>query len=221
MIASQFITVLVVCLFLSVGLLLYVFYRRPDVMGAAAPGYVPAGKLDAAYPRFILREMPTVLSGLAIAGFFAVAQGSMDSAINAMASSAVADLYFPLRRRLGSPVDEARPSRGTAAGGRDRRRGPVAVRRRLREFLYDPRAEHAAGIRPGHHELHALRDARRVPDGPVHPPGERCQRRVAAGRRGDHDRAAAAGRPAGVDGQAVRTTRRSSRGPGGCRSGPP
>jgi solute:Na+ symporter, SSS family len=110
-IASQFITVLVVCLFLSVGLLLYVFYRRPDLMGAAAPGYVPAGKLDAAYPRFILREMPTVVSGLAIAGFFAVAQGSMDSAINAMASSAVADLYYPLRRHLGRPVDETRPSR--------------------------------------------------------------------------------------------------------------
>lgn len=109
-IASQFITVAVVALFLLVGLLLYVFYKRPDVMGAAAPGYSPAGKLEPAYPQFILREMPTGLAGLAVAGFFAVAQGSMDSAINAMASSVVADLYFPLRRRLGRPADAAMPT---------------------------------------------------------------------------------------------------------------
>ncbi|MDB5298654.1 MAG: sglT 1, partial [Phycisphaerales bacterium] len=50
-------------------------------------------------------------SGLAIVGFFAIAQGSMDSAINALASSAVADIYYPLRRRLGHDAD---PSRDTA-----------------------------------------------------------------------------------------------------------
>ncbi|MDB5295908.1 MAG: Sodium/glucose cotransporter [Phycisphaerales bacterium] len=100
-IGSQFITVAVVLLFMTVGVLLYVFYRRPDLMGAAHPGYTPAGKLDAAYPMFLLRELNPVFAGLAIAGFFAIAQGSMDSAINAMASSAVADLYFPIRRRLG------------------------------------------------------------------------------------------------------------------------
>jgi Na+/proline symporter len=37
---------------------------------------------------------------------FAAAQGSLDSAINAMASSAVSDLYWPIRRTLGLPVDE-------------------------------------------------------------------------------------------------------------------
>ena len=106
-IASQFINVAVVALFMAVGLLLYVFYKRPDVMGAAAPGYSPAGRLEPAYPQFLLNEFPPVLSGLAMAGFFAVAQGSMDSAINAMASSVVADLYFPWRRRRGLPVDAA------------------------------------------------------------------------------------------------------------------
>src|SRR4051812_816857 len=104
-IVSQVVTVAVVCLFLAVGLLLYVFYKRPDLSGPAWPGYAPAGKLDAAYPHFILRELGPGLSGLAIAGFFAVAQGSMDSAINAMASSAVADLYLPWRRRRGLPAD--------------------------------------------------------------------------------------------------------------------
>jgi len=110
-IASQFITVAVVCLFMAVGLLLYIFYRRPDVMGAAWPGYAPAGKLEPAYPQFLLKELPPFVSGLAIAGFFAIAQGSMDSAINAMASSAVADLYFPIRRRLGRPADLTKSTR--------------------------------------------------------------------------------------------------------------
>lgn len=111
-IGSQLITVAVVGLFMIVGLLLWIFYRRPDLVAINPPTYAPAGKLDAVYPKFLLLELPTVLSGLAVAGMFAVAQGSMDSAINAMASSAVADLYLPLRRRLGYDAD---PSRSTLA----------------------------------------------------------------------------------------------------------
>ena len=107
---SQFISVVVIAFFLFIGLLLYVFYKRPDVMGPAAPQHAPGNQY--AYSAFLLNELPTVVSGLAIAGFFAVAQGSMDSAINALASSAVADIYFPIRRRMGHPVDPAR-STGT------------------------------------------------------------------------------------------------------------
>jgi SSS family transporter len=103
LIASQCLSVVVVLLFLIVGLLLYIFYKRPDIMGAAAP-------LDAlndskqVYPQFLLNHLPPGLVGLAMAGMFAAAQGSLDSAINAMASSAVADLYWPIRRRMGLPV---------------------------------------------------------------------------------------------------------------------
>jgi Na+/proline symporter len=91
-----------------IGLLLYIFYQRPDVMGR--PVANPPGT-QATYAWFLLNQMPTVLSGIAIAGFFAIAQGSMDSAINALASSAVADIYYPLRRRAGISDD---PSRDTA-----------------------------------------------------------------------------------------------------------
>ena len=107
-IASQFVSVAVVAMFLVIGLLLFIFYKRPDVMGAAAPGYAPGPNM-ATYQQFMLRELPPVVSGLAITGLFAVAQGSMDSAINAMASSAVADLYLPIRRRRGRPVDPNAP----------------------------------------------------------------------------------------------------------------
>lgn len=94
----------VILVFLLVGLLLHIFYQRPDLMGPNAPADPLRASLQV-YPQFLLHHMPTGLAGLTIAGMFAAAQGSLDSAINAMASSAVADLYWPLRRKLGLPVD--------------------------------------------------------------------------------------------------------------------
>lgn len=112
-IASQLIGIVVVCLFLFLGLLLYIFYQRPDLTGnihAARPEGI------AVYPWFLLNELPTVLSGFSIVGFFAIAQGSMDSAMNALASSIVADVYLPWRRRMGYAVDDsAKTSKLTVA----------------------------------------------------------------------------------------------------------
>lgn len=101
---AQLISIVVVSGFLAIGLLLYVFYQRPDAMGLPAPSHRPSQGI---YPFFLMDQLPTVLSGFAIAGFFAIAQGSMDSAINALASSAVADIYYPLRRRFGYADDAA------------------------------------------------------------------------------------------------------------------
>jgi len=100
-IASQFIAILVVGLFLTIGLLLYVYYDG----GKKLPP--DAGR--AVYQLFLMRELPSVVSGLAMAGLFAVAQGSMDSAINALASSLVADIYLPVRALQGRPIDPDKP----------------------------------------------------------------------------------------------------------------
>ena len=105
---SQIVGLVVSGGFMLIGLLLYIFYKRPDVMGMAAPHYAPAPQN--AYPSFLLSELPTMVSGIAIAGFFAIAQGSMDSAINALASSAIADIYIPLRRHLGYEQKDHRAS---------------------------------------------------------------------------------------------------------------
>ena len=102
---AQCVGLIVVAMFLIVGLLLYIFYQRPDVMGASQPIDVLQNSMGV-YPQFLLAHMPTGLAGLAIAGMFAAAQGSLDSAINAMAGSAVADLYWPWRRWRGLPVNE-------------------------------------------------------------------------------------------------------------------
>jgi Na+/proline symporter len=106
LIYSQCISIVVVALFLVVGLLLWMYYQwLPGHAGTGlAPSVMPPTPKDA-YPVFLLHELPPVFGGLAIAGFFAIAQGSMDSAINALASSLVADLYYPLRQHLGKPID--------------------------------------------------------------------------------------------------------------------
>ncbi|MHC4414354.1 MAG: sodium:solute symporter [Planctomycetota bacterium] len=88
----------VVFLFLLVGLLLYVYYQRPDIMGEAAPTYA-VGDSRRVFVEFIVREMPAGLRGLMMAGLFAAAMSSLDSALNAMASTTVADFYRPLRAR--------------------------------------------------------------------------------------------------------------------------
>ncbi|MHC4421320.1 MAG: sodium:solute symporter family transporter [Planctomycetota bacterium] len=108
----------VVGLFLVLGLLLYVFYQRPELMGSAAPAY----EIDDSrkvFLEFILHEIGPGFRGLMMAGLFAAAMSSLDSALNAMASTAIADFYRPWRaaRRGSAEVD----------AGDDRRASRVAV----------------------------------------------------------------------------------------------
>ncbi len=101
-VAAQLLGIVIASLFMAIGLLLYIYYQRPDLMGSAAPKQIIIATKDI-YPQFLL-TLPTGLAGLAMAGLFAAAQGSLDSAINAMASSAVADIYWPIRRMRGLPI---------------------------------------------------------------------------------------------------------------------
>lgn len=94
LISAIFIAMLITAMFMIAGLLLYVFYARPDLMGDAAPAYAVTDKSEA-YPQFLLNELPAGVRGLAIAGLFAAALSSLDSAINAMASSVMSDLRRP------------------------------------------------------------------------------------------------------------------------------
>ncbi len=93
----------VIALFMLVGLLLY-FYYGPDAVDSK---YV--------FVTFILQEMPAGLRGLMMAGLFAAAMSSLDSALNAMASVTVSDFYRPSRSRRGhgdvTPGRQVRVSR--------------------------------------------------------------------------------------------------------------
>jgi Na+/proline symporter len=104
----------VLALFMLAGLLLYVYYQRPDLMGDAAPA-VSVGDGRQVFVAFILQEMPAGMRGLMMAGLFAAAMSSLDSALNAMASTTVSDFYRPRRYRRGhgdaTPGRQVRVSR--------------------------------------------------------------------------------------------------------------
>ena len=80
-----------VLLFLVVGLLLFVFYQRPDLLGGEPPA-VPDDSRQV-FLSFIVEEMPPGLAGLMMAGLFAAGLSSLNSAINAMSSTFVNDFY--------------------------------------------------------------------------------------------------------------------------------
>lgn len=74
--------------FLSIGLLLWVYYQTHfDPNLPKSP--------NETFCHFILYEMPTGLRGLLIAGIFATAMGSLSTAINALATSFTRDWYEP------------------------------------------------------------------------------------------------------------------------------
>jgi SSS family transporter len=84
-----------VCIFLVVGLLLYVFYQRPDIMGLAAPA--EAAPSDKAFQTFAYTQMGGGLAGLFLAGLFAAGPAGINSGLNSMASTFVEDVYRRVR----------------------------------------------------------------------------------------------------------------------------
>jgi len=82
--------------FLFIGVLLFAFYQP-----FADPGYATAASTafpftggDRVFPDFITKYMPSGLSGLVVAAIFAAA---MSSSLNAIAATAVNDLYKPFK----------------------------------------------------------------------------------------------------------------------------
>jgi solute:Na+ symporter, SSS family len=69
--------------FLFLGALLYVYYS-----GASMPS-------DEVFPKFIIEEMPTGLSGLIIAGLIAAAMSTLAGSISALTSTTVYDYLMP------------------------------------------------------------------------------------------------------------------------------
>jgi len=75
-------------LFLTVGILLWAYYRVPSAV---------FGKPDRIYPTFIVTRMPHGVSGLLIAAILAAAMSNLSAALNSLSSSAVMDFYVWLR----------------------------------------------------------------------------------------------------------------------------
>ena len=96
---SQIISLPVVFIFMVIGLLLYIFYSSPQLMGASAPGDVLNDSRQI-FPQYMFNHMPSGVLGLMMVGLFAAALSSFNSAINSMTSSLVSDIYLPLKKRF-------------------------------------------------------------------------------------------------------------------------
>ena len=75
-------------LFLFLGSLLFVFYGGIEM------------NPDEVFPKFIIEEMPTGLSGLIIAALFAAAMSTLSSSITALGSTTMYDYVMPYYKKL-------------------------------------------------------------------------------------------------------------------------
>jgi solute:Na+ symporter, SSS family len=78
-------------LFLTVGVMLWAFYRAPSSF---------FGKPDQIYPTFIATQMPHGISGLLIAAILAAAMSNLSAALNSLSSSSIMDFYVRVRPQV-------------------------------------------------------------------------------------------------------------------------
>ncbi len=99
---SQLLALPVVLVFLMIGVLLFAKYKTEFL----ASGELSVFFTDARdiFPQYIKNHIPMGLRGLMITGLLAAALSSFNSAINAMASSFVTDLYLPIKAERGKAV---------------------------------------------------------------------------------------------------------------------
>ena len=100
-IISGFMALPVAGLFLMIGVGLFVYYQQ--FSDATLPSELVDGvstvKADKVFPHFIATALPDGLRGLLLCGVLAAAMSSLDSAMAALSSSIVVDLYRPLMSR--------------------------------------------------------------------------------------------------------------------------
>lgn len=105
LILSGFIVVPQFLLFLIIGVMLYAFYQH-------YPLPVPLENPDQIFPFFIVNQLAAGISGLIIASIFAASMSSLDSALNALASTSVVDFYKPYIKSNSSDRHYLMISRG-------------------------------------------------------------------------------------------------------------
>ncbi len=97
-------------IFLFVGLLLFAYYH-----GAS---YAELGltRADGIFPKFIVEEMPSGISGLIVAALLAAAMSTLSSSLSSLSSSAVLDIYVPMSGTAKSEAEVLRISRLVTLG---------------------------------------------------------------------------------------------------------
>ena len=109
MLLSMVFVIPVVLLFMLIGVLLYVFYQRPELMSANQTGDIVQsfnGEKITIFMYYVLNEMPAGLRGLVTVGIVAAALSTLNSGLNSMSSVLVEDFYRPWKQRLSNVSDE-------------------------------------------------------------------------------------------------------------------
>ncbi|KMM36925.1 sodium:solute symporter [Guptibacillus hwajinpoensis] len=90
-------------LFLFIGILLFAFYQTfgdPNI-----------DNLNELFPLFVVNQLPAGISGLIIAGVFAAAMSSLDSALNSLSAVSIRDFYGQFVKKNASDEHYLKASR--------------------------------------------------------------------------------------------------------------
>jgi solute:Na+ symporter, SSS family len=109
LILSGFVVLFQFALFLTIGVMLYVYYKFYPLTTKLASN-------DEIFPTFIVQRLPHGVSGLVIAAIFAAAMSNLSGSLNSLSSSTVIDFYRPLLRPRASDEDLLKLSRWLTAG---------------------------------------------------------------------------------------------------------
>ncbi|OIJ17206.1 sodium:solute symporter [Anaerobacillus alkalilacustris] len=90
-------------LFLFIGILLFAFY--------AHVGDPNVENLNELFPMFVVNYLPVGISGLIIAGVFAAAMSSLDSALNSLSAVSIRDFYAKFFKKDASEIHYLKASR--------------------------------------------------------------------------------------------------------------
>src|SRR5438552_13670099 len=90
-ILSGFVVLFQFALFLTIGVMLFAYYKYFPLSTAIATN-------DEIFPKFIVERLPHGISGLVIAAIFAAAMSNLSGSLNSLASTTVLDFYKPLIR---------------------------------------------------------------------------------------------------------------------------
>lgn len=94
-------------LFMILGTCLYVYFKLlPDPDAAAILYGIHGAKAEQILPYFIIRNLPTGISGLVIAGVLAAAMSSLSSSINSVSAVGLVDIY---KRYVVTDLEEDHP----------------------------------------------------------------------------------------------------------------
>jgi SSS family transporter len=109
MLWSVILVIPVMLLFIVIGLLLYVFYQRPDLMGLNDGELINqtfSGEKVTIFMYYVLNELPAGVKGFVTIGVIAAALSTLNSGLNSMASVLVQDIYKPWKSQQAPEISE-------------------------------------------------------------------------------------------------------------------